>query len=325
MKRLLLIMLAIGLAFGQTERWVYRYNGTGNFWDEAYQICVGPDGNIYVAGYGYGSGTGYDFIVVSLTPSGGQRWIYRYNGPGDSTDCATCIVCGGDGNIYAGGYSYARSTGFDFTVISLTPGGSQRWVYRYSGSQDSTDCAYAVAWGADGNVYAAGFVYRAGAGRDFAVISLTAAGVERWVYRYNGPAGGIDCAYAVACGSDNNIYAAGTSLGSGSYGDFTVVSLVPGPGVAENKFLPEKTAAWFDATVQDRLLQYSFSLKQGATVTLSLYDLQGREVAAWQVNAPAGDTRHARNLEQLHPGAYFLRAAVSGKEGVATRKLIAVK
>jgi hypothetical protein len=113
------VLLAI--AGGQTERWVYRYNGPGNSWDEANSIVAGADGNVYAAGWSYDSLTGYDFTIISLTPSGGERWVYRYNGPGDRYDDAYSIVYGADGNIYAAGYSTGSGTGNDFTAISLNP------------------------------------------------------------------------------------------------------------------------------------------------------------------------------------------------------------
>ena len=59
---------------------------------------------------------------------------------------------------------------------------------------------------------------------DFTVISLTIAGDENWIYRYNGPANDVDVANSIVYGSDGNIYAAGYSNGSGNY-DFTVISL----------------------------------------------------------------------------------------------------
>jgi len=54
---------------------------------------------------------------------------------------------------------------------------------------------------------------------------LDTSGIERWVYRYDGPGGGIDIATSIAVGSDGNLYAAGRSDGSGNYDDFTVASL----------------------------------------------------------------------------------------------------
>jgi uncharacterized cupredoxin-like copper-binding protein len=78
------VLLAI--ASGQTERWVYCYNGPGYFTDEAYSLVAGAGGNIYAAGFSTGDTSGFDFAVISLTPGGTERWVYRYNGPGNMDD-----------------------------------------------------------------------------------------------------------------------------------------------------------------------------------------------------------------------------------------------
>src|SRR4030042_4694766 len=91
--------------FAQTERWVYKYNGSGNADDIAVSITCGDDGNIYAAGQSRGNGSGFDFTIVSLLPDGTERWVYTYNGPGNADDIAKQIVYGLDGNIYACGHS----------------------------------------------------------------------------------------------------------------------------------------------------------------------------------------------------------------------------
>jgi hypothetical protein len=54
----------------QNIHWTYRYNGPGNSSDQAHAVCYGDDGNVYAAGYSFGSGTSYDFTVISLAAVG---------------------------------------------------------------------------------------------------------------------------------------------------------------------------------------------------------------------------------------------------------------
>ncbi len=207
------------------ERWVYRYNGPADSSDLCYSIAVGPDTNVYAAGYSHGIGTSRDFTAVSLTASGSERWVYRYDGPGSSSDEAYSIAVGSDGNLYAAGYSIGVGTSRDFTVVSLTDSGAERWVYRYEGLTNHLDDAYSITVAPDGNLYAAGWTSGGGSSGHFTVVSLTAAGVERWIYQYDGPGDGPDGANSIIVGSDGNLYAAGSSWGSGTADDFTVVSL----------------------------------------------------------------------------------------------------
>jgi len=221
----IIILGVFSIGASQTQRWVYRYNGPANNTDQASSLVYAGDGNIYIAGLSYGSGTSRDFTVISLTSTGAQRWVYRYNGPGDSTDVANSLVYGADGNIYVAGYSTGSGTGSDFTVISLDSTGTERWVYRYNGPGNGSDSANSLVYGADGNVYVAGRSRGSGTYDDFTVISLSSTGTQRWVYRYNGPANSWDSANSLVYGADGNIYVAGYSTGSGTGSDFTVISL----------------------------------------------------------------------------------------------------
>ncbi len=243
------VMLA--LASGQTERWVYRYTGSGCNLNYAKSVVYGADGNIYAAGECWPSEVSPGFIVVGLTSDGHERWVYRYNGPGGGDDAAWDLVYGADGSIYAAGYSSGVGTCRDFTVISLTATGSQRWVYRYNGPGDSSDCVRSLVYGGDGNIYAAGWSNGDTSGYDFCVISLTTNGAERWVYRYNGPANGYDEAKSLVYGSDGNVYAAGASDGDETDRDFVVVSLTPG---GSRRWLyrydsPDSLADWANSLV----------------------------------------------------------------------------
>jgi hypothetical protein len=215
----------ISLTDSGVERWIYQYNGPGNDWDIANSIVMGPDGNVYAAGYTSGSGTGYDFAVVSLTDSGVERWVYEYDGPASDYDEAHCMAIDSAGNVYAAGNSTGNGTSSDFTVVSLTDSGVERWVYRYEGSGGDYDEAFSLTVGSDGNLYTAGACVESGNGSDLTVVSLTDSGVERWVYQYNGPGNDYDGANSIVMGSDGNVYSAGMSANSGMGYDFTVVSL----------------------------------------------------------------------------------------------------
>jgi len=218
-------LAVISLTSSGTERWVYTYNGLNNNKDEAHSIVYGADGNIYVAGEVYTSNSNYqDFTVISLTSSGTERWVYTYHG-GIMFDVGYSIVYGGDGNIYAAGYTMGVGTITDFTVISLKrTTGAERWIYKYNGMpSNSGDIAFSIVYGLDGNIYAAGYTTSSNYYTDFTVISLSTAGAERWIYKnytnYD------DMAEAVIYGQDGNIYAAGYRAVSSTKFDLAVISI----------------------------------------------------------------------------------------------------
>jgi hypothetical protein len=219
----------ISVTSAGAPRWTYRYcevPGTDNL---AFSVTCGLDSNVYAAGYSAGSNGITGFTVLCLTPGGGQRWVYRYDNPAHAWSGANALAWGSDGNIYATGLSHDTGNCSDFTVISLTAGGNQRWAYRRSARQNSFDEGYCVLCGPDHNVYAAGTLYRGPESfqYDFAVVSLTSDGDERWTYRNTGPGNGDDGASALAFGADGNVYAAGASCSEPSAFQFAVISLTP--------------------------------------------------------------------------------------------------
>ena len=312
----------VSLTAAGAERWVYRYTAVG----EAYSIVGDTDGNLYVAGASTGSGTGQDFTVIGLTSTGGERWAYRYNGPGDSSDLARSIACGADGNLYAAGYSTTSGTDQDFAVISLTPTGGGRWVYRYDGPGNGADWANSIVCGLDGNVYAAGISTGSGTSQDFTVISLTSAGTERWVYRHDGTGNFYDVAEAVAYGADGNVYAAGYTWNNGSLYDFTVISLDPQVGIEKREGQPGNVRRRIldVPSIQTRRLAFSLSLPAAAGVTVSLYATSGVQALSRRIAAPSGVSNWTLDVPVLSPGAYFIKVE-AGMAGGETRKLILAK
>ena len=124
-KLLYIIAFALLTTFGftQTERWVYRYNGSGNGGDCAYCICYGGDGNIYAVGDCTGGDSVLHFTIISLAPDGTERWVYQY----PSLSYGKEICFGGDGNICAVGNTTGR-----ILVVSVDGNGNERWHYVYS-------------------------------------------------------------------------------------------------------------------------------------------------------------------------------------------------
>ncbi|MCK4673282.1 T9SS type A sorting domain-containing protein, partial [candidate division WOR-3 bacterium] len=122
-------------------------------------------------------------------------------------------------------WKHLMGTGHDFMVISLTTAGDTNWTYRYNGSANGYDFANSIVYGLDGNIYAAGHSVGEGTFYDFTVISIDTTGTENWVYTYNGPGNEEDFANSIVYGSDENIYAAGRSVGMGTSNDFMVISL----------------------------------------------------------------------------------------------------
>ena len=217
----------LSLTTGGDTNWIYRHDGPGTIEDYAAAdaITYGLDGNIYAGGTSNAHLGGGDFFVVSLSPAGDTNWTYRHGGTAFSGGTVKAIEYGIDGNVYAAGMSYDVDSYYDFFVVSLSTEGDTNWTYRYGGVLGD-DAAHSVAYGLDGNIYAAGYSIGEDSSWYFTVISLTDDGDENWVFRYPSDIMYIFIsASAVVYGLDNNTYAAGKCLLPGQTEDFFVVSL----------------------------------------------------------------------------------------------------
>jgi len=145
------------------EQWVARYNGPGNDWDDASSIAVDGQGNVYVTGTSYGSGTSDDYATIKYNSSGVEQWVARYNGPANEWDMANSLTVDGQGNVYV--------TGIPVT-IKYNSSGVEQWVARYNGQGN----ANSIALDGQGNVYITGCSYSSGTAYDYATIKYVQTG-----------------------------------------------------------------------------------------------------------------------------------------------------
>jgi hypothetical protein len=211
------------------ERWVRHFDGKRHGTDVAWDLAIDRKGNVAVCGLVCQYDSMGDLFVAGLTPNGGLRWAYLYDGTAHGEDVAYEIAVGGDGNYYAAGKASQIGRSRDLIVVSLTPHGQERWTYLYNGTANSHDLANCLTWGTDGNLYVGGKTVETG-GDAFTIISLTPSGEARWVYKptwdgYNGVTSIVtdDAADVYACGW------IGTREGHGGryQTDMGVVSVTP--------------------------------------------------------------------------------------------------
>jgi hypothetical protein len=243
-----------------TQQWVVRYNGSGNGADQAHSLTLDGQGNIYVTGESYSSGTNLDYATIKYHPNGDTAWIRRYSGPGICIDIAHAIVVDNMSNVYVTGSSdsfyptikydssgvqqwtaqydgvaysiavddsgYIYITGMsysDYTTVKYNSAGETLWVRRYNGPGNSSDYAKSIAIDGQGNVYVTGGSIGAGTGFDYATVKYNTNGVQQWVARYNGLGNNEDYANSLAIDGQGNVYVTGHSYGSGTSFDYTTI------------------------------------------------------------------------------------------------------
>jgi hypothetical protein len=102
------------------QQWAQRYNGPNNTSDDAFAISVDNSRNVYVTGSSNGIGSNSDYATVMYSSLGIQKWVQRYNGPGNDQDAAQFIAVDGSGNVYITGYSWGSGTSSDYATIKYS-------------------------------------------------------------------------------------------------------------------------------------------------------------------------------------------------------------
>jgi len=165
------------------EQWVGRYDGLIYQYDEATDVALDNNGNVYITGKSQGYGTfpyTYDYVTIKYNNNGVAQWIKRYNGEGNWDDEANAIVVDGSGNVYVTGYSYGYSTDTDYVTIKYSTNGIEQWVKRYNTTgYDHEDIATAIVLDDSGNVYVTGYSYVGSS-----TIKYNNNGIQQWVARH---------------------------------------------------------------------------------------------------------------------------------------------
>ena len=204
------------------QKWVVRYNGTGNGEDVPVSVAVNDSLNVYVSGWSLGSGSNFDYATLKYDAAGTLKWVKRYNGPDNGEDRAYAMVLRGTSDVYVTGAS--TDTMLDYTTIKYNAAsGDSLWLARYNGTGNGNDIARAIVLRSSSDVFITGGSQDALGKYDYATINYNSSGVLQWVSRYNGSANGDDQAYAIGVQSSSRVYVTGKSLQVGSFNDFVTV------------------------------------------------------------------------------------------------------
>ena len=136
------------------EQWNRRYNGSGNFSDQARALVIDKLNNVYISGYATQAGTGNDFTTIKYNPFGDQIWLRKYNN--GLNDFCEDLTIDRIGNIYVEGASDGNGTNYDYATIKYNASGNQLWAVRYDYSGVYPDYPSSIAVDNNGSVHVTG-------------------------------------------------------------------------------------------------------------------------------------------------------------------------
>ncbi|AEW00581.1 hypothetical protein A4D02_24960 [Niastella koreensis] len=152
-----------------------------------------------------------------------QKWVARFNGPGNGADESNSLVVDNKGSVYITGKSAGDGTGSDYSTIKYNAAGVKQWEARYNGEANQDDAAQSVAVDKQGNVYVTGTSIGIGTGLDIVTIKYNSSGVTKWIRRYNGPGNDIDGPSDIKVDDNGNVYVTGSSDGDTTNRDYVTI------------------------------------------------------------------------------------------------------
>jgi hypothetical protein len=166
--------------------WTNRYSGPSSYDDEATDIAVDTNGNVFVTGFsGIGLKADLDYLTIAYSSAGAPLWTNRYSGPAGSIDTAAAIAVAINGNVFVTG---SRAT------VAYSNTGMPLWTNFVIGT--------AIAVDSNGNVFVTG---RTASNTDYATFAYSNAGVPLWTNFYN------VLATSIAAGNSGNVFVTGNS------------------------------------------------------------------------------------------------------------------
>ncbi|MBK7377584.1 MAG: SBBP repeat-containing protein [Ignavibacteriales bacterium] len=195
------------------EIWTATF-GNDNNQEEANDIKVDNEGNVYITGYRVNDQLNTDFLTIKYNAIGDTVWVRTHNGPANAgAEAVALAVDTISGTVYVTGSSKGVLTlnDNDYLTIAYGSNGEQLWVSIYDGPGNSTDLAKAIAF-RPGEVLVTGSseTTTLANSTDYLTIKLSAAtGDTVWTKRYNGIGNDFDEPKSIAVDLSGNVYVTG--------------------------------------------------------------------------------------------------------------------
>ncbi|MDZ7362976.1 MAG: SBBP repeat-containing protein [candidate division KSB1 bacterium] len=140
------VTIKYNIAGGQ--QWVARYNGPGNYFDEATDLALDAAGNVYVTGWSWGPDRSYNFATVKYNAIGAEQWVARNTGPGGTFDRATALAVDLAGNVYVTGQSSGLGWNVYTTIRYIPPAPPSPTLVTPSNGANNQPATLKLSWNA---------------------------------------------------------------------------------------------------------------------------------------------------------------------------------
>jgi len=286
------------------------------------EVGVGPDGDPVVVGNPESTCGVFETRVWKCDAATGEPlWVWSY--PTDPCRSIEPVDMEIDaaGNVIVTGFGNAGTpSAIRFQTLRHGPDGELHWIREFDGSGSSSDIAAALAIDAAGNVYVTGHTTHPPQDRDFATVSYTPAGDERWRMEWGGPWGTNDGALDIVVSDAGDVIVSGFAYNPEQQEDAVTiryrqeptVGVIGAPPVIVRELLrPSPTPTRGATTVR-------YEVPRPGEVRLTVLDVTGRLVRDLRSRTlPAGVHRIRWDGTDdagraVAAGTYFVRMEAPG-------------
>ena len=208
------------------QLWVSQYNGGASGTDNANDIALDNENNVYVCGSVNESASGADAALIKYDNSGNQLWVKKITGAGNFTDEFRKIKVDDAGNVYVSGIIYSETSKDDYLIMKFDNSGNELWQRTYNGTGNNFDRVNAMSVRED-KICVTGESIGTGTLFDFVTIEFDSAGNQLWAASYNGSINRSDKALAIATDSTGNVFVTGESSVTASNIDMITLKYDP--------------------------------------------------------------------------------------------------
>lgn len=196
--------------------WINRFDLGFGADDEAHDLNIDANGDVYVIGTCVGSGGDKDAVTIKIDGSGGGTlWHHVFNPNGQNDEGVSLVLANNQADVIAAVNSYNTSTGYDIVAYQLnTSAGAIGWTSTINGSNNGNDQIKSMIL-SGANVVLTGMADNTGTGQDYMTAKLDASS-GTFVYKNAYDFGSADIATALVRDSTGNTAVTGIVYNSSS-------------------------------------------------------------------------------------------------------------
>lgn len=307
------------------QQWAARYDGPAAGFDEAYDVEVDGNGNVYVAGSATAAATGTNYATLKYNAAGSFQWAASYTFSGNNTDAAYVVKLDNFGDVYVTGYSYGSTANdFDIATVKYNSAGSQQWVSRYNGPGSNFDAANdLVVDQVTGDVFVCGYARGVTGVTNYeaVAIKINGGGAQQWAAVYAGAGNDYDRFNSIALDPSGNVIVTGRSVGTNATAeDAVTISYTNAGGIQnwERRYdggvvnYDEGKQVTVDALGDIYVVGYSYTGGNNNNYLLVKYDNSGNQQWLTKYNGTGNNSDQAFALHVDNIGNIFVTGLSRG-------------